>query len=119
MLEGVKAEEVGILVRARQLLREKGLSPDTSISGICEAAGISRKTGYEWAEKALFGSEVRQRELEAELARLQFQHEQLKADFDQVKFENEGRKLAWEIHEVDQWVSSKKNTTVRKGKERQ
>lgn len=107
------------MIRARQIQREKGLPSDVNVSGICEAAGISRKTGYEWAEKVMQGSVLREKGLEEELVRLRSQHEKLKDEFDEVKFENEGRKLAWEIHEVDNWLASKKNTLVRNGKKRQ
>jgi len=118
MSEGLTSEEVAILIRARQIQREKGLPGDVSVSGICEAAGISRKTGYEWAEKSLEGSLRKQGELEAELGRIRLEHEKLKEDFDQVSFENEGRKLAWEIHEVDKWLAQKKSTLARKEKRR-
>jgi hypothetical protein len=118
MLDGFMPEEVAIMIRARQIQREKGLPSDVSVSGICEAAGISRKTGYEWAEKVVQGSVLREKGLEEELARLRSQHEKLKDEFDEVKFENEGRKLAWEIHEVDSWLASKKNTLARKERQK-
>jgi predicted DNA-binding transcriptional regulator AlpA len=89
-----------------------------NVREICEAAGISRKTGYEWVGKTIETSLKRQKELEVELDRLKAEHEKLKADFDQVSFENEGRKLAWEIHEVDKWLVSKKNTLARKGRQK-
>ena len=44
-------EEVAILVKARKILKEKGLPKDADVTRICEEAGISRKTGYQWAEK--------------------------------------------------------------------
>ena len=106
------------MIRARQIQREKRLPSDVNVSGICEAAGISRKTGYEWAEKVMQGSVLRQKELEEKVSQLEAQHERLKKDYDDVNFENEGRKLAWEIHEVDKWLGSKKNTLNRKGKKR-
>jgi len=118
MPEGLTAEEVAILIRARQIQRERGLPADVSVSGICDAAGISRKTGYEWAEKTIETSLKNQKELEGELDRLKAEREKLKADLDQVNFENEGRKLAWEIHEVDKWVASKKNTLPKKERQK-
>ena len=118
MPKGLTSEEVAILIRARQIQRENGLPADVNVSEICEAAGISRKTGYEWVEKAIETSLKNQKELEGELDRLKADHEKLKADFDQVSFENEGRKLAWEIHEVDKWVVSKKNTLARKERQK-
>jgi DNA-binding transcriptional MerR regulator len=118
MLDGFTPEEVAILIRARQIQREKGLPSDVNVSGICEAAGISRKTGYEWAEKVMQGSVLRQKGLEEELAELRSQHEKLTEELDEVNFENNGRKLAWEIHEVDKWLTLKKSTSVRKGKKK-
>jgi len=112
------SEEVAILIRARQVQREKGVPADLNVSEICETAGISRKTGYEWVEKGIETSLKKQDELEGELDRLKAEHEKLKADFDQVSFENEARKLAWEIHGVDKWLASKKNTSARKKRQK-
>lgn len=91
---------------------------DVNVSEICETAGISRKTGYEWVEKGIETSLKKQNELEGELDRMKAENEKLKADFDQVSFENEARKLAWEIHGVDKWLASKKNTSARKERQR-
>lgn len=38
-------EQVAIIIRARRLLKEKGLSPDTDVKTLCGEVGISRKTG--------------------------------------------------------------------------
>ena len=35
------ADEVAILIRARKIIKEKGLPKDIDVSGICDAAGIS------------------------------------------------------------------------------
>jgi hypothetical protein len=43
-----------------------------------------------------------------ELERLREEHEKLKQLFDDVRFENEGRKLAWKIHKVDELLAEKK-----------
>jgi hypothetical protein len=45
------AEKVAIMIRARQIFREKGLAPNADISEICQAAGISLESVYQWAEK--------------------------------------------------------------------
>jgi transposase len=118
MSESLTSEEVAILIRARQIQREKGLPANVNVSEICEVAGISRKTGYEWVEKSIETSLKKQKELEEELDRLKAEHEKLQADLDQVSFENEGRKLAWEIHGVDKWLASKKNTSFRKKRQK-
>ncbi len=89
---------------------------NVNVSEICEVAGISRKTGYEWVEKSIETSLKKQKELEEELDRLKAEYEKLQADLDQVNFENEGRKLAWEIHGVDKWLASKKKHFVQEEK---
>ncbi len=102
-------QEVAIVIQARKLLKAKGLATDTDVKGICEAAGVSRKTGYEWARKLepMDQSEAPQQEL----AHLKAEHEQLKGRYEDLCFENEGRKLAWKIHGVDELIRGKKNTT--------
>jgi predicted DNA-binding transcriptional regulator AlpA len=113
MPDRMTPEEVATLIRARKIAREKGLHPDADVSAICKAAGISRKTGYEWAEKFSEQSAAEKKLLSAELDRLKSEHDKLKREFADVSFENRGRKLAWEIHHVDEWLSSKKNTSDR------
>ncbi|NOQ47219.1 MAG: hypothetical protein GQ559_11230 [Desulfobulbaceae bacterium] len=71
------------------------------VSGICDQAGISRKTGYQWAEK-LEQHESLEEQLKEELAQARAEHEKLKRDFADVGFVNRGRKPAWEIHKVDE-----------------
>ena len=83
------------------------------MKSICEAAGISRKTGYQWASKLNESCGDQQEDLHEQLARLRAEQEQLKKRCEDLSFENEGRKLAWEIHGVDEFVAGKKNTTVR------
>ncbi len=108
MPEKLTPEEVGILIRARRLLKEKGLSPDTDIKSLCEEAGVSRKTGYQWEKQLdLGGSE--DEVLRREYNQLKAEHEKLKKDYSDVRFENEGRKVAWEIHEVDKLLAEKKS----------
>lgn len=99
-------EEVAIIIRARRLLKEKGLPPDTDVKTLCSQAGISRKTGYQW-EKRLDQS-PQDEPLREELARLKTEHDKLKKAYDDVSWENEGRKIAWEIHEVDTMIAEKK-----------
>lgn len=109
MVETLTQEEVALLIRARQLLKDKGLSKDSDVKSICEAAGISRKTGYQWASSVESANEE-ERALREELTRLKAEHEDLKKRYERSQWENEGRKLAWEIHGVDELIASKKNT---------
>lgn len=109
MAEHFDPQEVALLIKARQLLKAKGLPKDADIKRICDTAGISRKTGYQWAEKLKIDDG--DSGPKDELAQLKAEHEALKKRYERVDFENEGRKLAWEIHEVDELLAAKKNTT--------
>lgn len=105
------ADEVAILIRARKIIKEKGLPKDVDVSGICDAAGISRKTGYEWESK-LGRSDEQVSFLQRELDDLKRKQADLTALYKDVRFENEGRKAAWFIHGVDKLLAGKKNTTA-------
>jgi hypothetical protein len=106
----LSAEEVATLIRARRILKERQLPKDMDVKTICEAAGISRKTGYQWAA----GSTPAEREADPhidELARLKAEYEVLKERNRVLEIENEGQRLAWEIHHVDELLAEKKSTT--------
>jgi transposase len=112
MDEELTREEVAVLIRSRQIAKKIGLKPEADIKTICEQAGISRKTGYQWTEKYSGSSNSDEEQLERHLNQLKAEHEALKKELDDVRFENEGRKLAWEIHKVDEFLAAKKNTTI-------
>ena len=105
-------EEVGILIFGKKILRAKKLPMDADVKSICEAAGISRKTGYQWAGK--IDSAAKQNDVEhsfrQEIDRLKAEYAELEKRYDDVRFENEGRKIAWRIHGVDEFIATKKNT---------
>ena len=115
MGEELTQEEVAMLIRAKKIVNAKGLPRNIDVGGICERAGISRKTGYQWAEK-IEQQETREERLEEQLAQLQQAHEKLKREFDDVSFENRGRKLAWEIHRVDELIKKKASATTKRWK---
>lgn len=117
MSENLTPEEVAVLIRARRLLKEKGLAVDTDVKTLCEQAGISRKTGYQWEKRLLNSSTGVEEKLRRDLEQLTGEHEKLKKDYDDVRWENRGRKIAWEIHEVDALLAEKKSTTT-KGKKK-
>jgi hypothetical protein len=104
-------DEVTILIYGRKILKAKGLSKDADVKRICEAAGISRKTGYQWANKLEQKRDIEGGDLQEEFNRLKTEHDELKKRYEDVRFENEGRKLAWKIHSVDELLANKKNTT--------
>jgi transcriptional regulator with XRE-family HTH domain len=115
MPENLTAEEVAVLIRARRLLKQKGLAADTDVKTLCDQAGISRKTGYQWEKRLFNSSRDVEEKLRRDLELLSAEHARLKKDYDDVHWENRGRKLAWEIHEVDALLAEKKST-IAKGK---
>lgn len=80
---------------------------DLDVTGICGQAGISRKTGYQWADR-LDTAANEAEQLRQELSRIKEEHKKLTQLLDDVNFENEGRKLAWKIHRVDELLAEKK-----------
>lgn len=107
-----------MLIKSRQVLRDRGLKLDADVKTICKAAGISRKTGYKWTNQLGPEAQERENELREELARLQAEKEELEKRYDDINFENEGRKLAWKLHGVDELIRSKKNTSRLSRKEK-
>jgi len=120
MNKNLSQEEVGILIRGKKILRAKGLPIEVDVKSICEAAGISRKTGYQWAGK--LEAADRQNEVEhtlrQEIERLKAEHAELEKRYDDLRFENEGRKIAWRIHGVDEFITGKKNTISSRKKQK-
>jgi len=111
-------DEVATLIRARKILKARGLAKDIDVKSICEAAGISRKTGYQWADKLGQRQDDALKDLEAKYEHLKAEHEELEKRYDDARFENEGRKIAWEIHHIDELIAAKKNAAQsrKKGK---
>ena len=101
-------QEVALLIRARKILKQKGLPKDADVKTICETAGVSRKTGYQW-ENGLKFSDDQTDSLTEELSELKSEREQLKERCRRLEIENEGHRLAWEIHGVDELLAAKKN----------
>ena len=100
-------EDVAILIRAKRIQKEKGIKA-TTVSDICSAAGISRKTGYAWAAQHETEHQEKQKVLSEELIDLQSSHKDLLQEHDELNFQHEGLKLAWKIHRVDELLASKK-----------
>jgi hypothetical protein len=118
MSDNLTPEEVAILIRARRLQKEKGLGPDTDVKTLCDQAGISRKTGYQWEKRVLNSSKGVEEKLRQDLEQLKAEHDKLKKDYDDVCWENQGRKIAWEIHEVDALLAEKKSITTKNKKKK-
>ena len=110
MNKDLSQDEVGILIRGKKILRAKGLPMDADVTSICETAGISRKTGYQWADKLeSAGSQSEEaNRLRQENERLKEEYAELKKHCEDLRFENEGRKIAWKIHGIDEFIADKK-----------
>ena len=74
MADELTPEEVALLIRARKLANAKGLPRDLDVTSICGQAGISRKTGYQWADR-LDSSANEAEELRQELSRIKEEHD--------------------------------------------
>ena len=110
-MDELSREDVAMMIITRQISKKIGLPPDADIKTICERANISRKTGYQWADK-FRNSDAKDQQLEVELGQLKTDKEKLEKELADVHFENEGRKLAWDIHNVDKLLSGKKNSIL-------
>jgi hypothetical protein len=119
MSKELSRDEVAALIRARKILNARGLSKDIDIKTICEVAGISRKTGYQWADKLGQRQDDALKELQAKYACLKVEHEELEKRYDDARFENEGRRIAWEIHHIDELIAAKKNAAQSRKKGKQ
>ena len=117
MTEGLSPEEVALLIRARKLLKEKGLPNGVDVKTICEIAGVSRKTGYQWANGLKFAEGPSDPQTQA-VSRLQSEYEQLKERCRDLEIENEGHRLAWKIHGVDELLAAKKNIIAKAKKKK-
>jgi predicted mannosyl-3-phosphoglycerate phosphatase (HAD superfamily) len=86
------------------------------VTAICAEAGISRKTGYLWADKQEQQKQEQELtfDLQQEIENLREENKQLKQKYKQERFENEGRKLAWEIHGVDELLAERKKNTAKR-----
>ena len=113
MSNELSSDEVAILVRARQISKEKGLAYDADVKTICEQAGISRKTGYQWTKKYCNQSNDSDSVLIEELDQAKKKYSLLEKNYDDLRFENEGRKLAMEIHGFNEFLASQKKSTMK------
>ncbi len=105
--EILSPEEVAVAIRARRILKKAGLAPNADVTTICKHSRISRKTGYKWADKFSGASEGTEKRSTLELEQLRAEHARLEKAFDDLRFEHEGLKIAWEIHGVDEMMAVK------------
>jgi len=45
-------EQVATVIKAGKILNAQCLAPNMNVKNICQAAGIFRKAGYQWANKS-------------------------------------------------------------------
>ena len=100
MTERLNPEEVALLIRARKLLKQKGLPNGVDVKTICEIAGISRKTGYQWANGLKLGEDPPDAHSQ-EMSRLKSEHEQLKARCRDLEIEKQGFDRMRSVVEVE------------------
>lgn len=106
-MEKLTPEEVRVLIKAAQIAKEKGITKGASVKEICEKAGISRKTGYQWvgeADKSVKDTEDAIRRF----SDLEVKHQEISKKYADLSVENKGLHLAMEIHGFDELV--KKNS---------
>ncbi len=94
-------EEVKLLIKAAQIAREHGITKGASVKEICDKAEISRKTGYKWVNETDTSKEK-------EDILLQIDHQKLLKKYSDLRFENEGIRLAMEIHGFDEFIQKKR-----------
>ena len=69
---------------------------DADVKAICEVAGISRKTGYQWAGKSAAKHNDVEHSLRQELDRIKAEHTVLQKRYDDVRFEMRAERLRGE-----------------------
>lgn len=106
-MEKLTPEEVKALIKASRIAREKGVKPGANVTEICEKAGISRKTGYQWFKEENAAKMKKEEELQ-KLVHLKVDHQKLLKENARLRFENEGMHVAMEIHGMKDAV--KKNS---------
>jgi hypothetical protein len=106
-MEELTPEDVKALIKASRIAREKGIKPGANVKEVCEKAGISRKTGYQWLKEEEASKKKKDDELQ-KLVHLKVEHQKLLEKNARLRFENEGMRLAMEIHGVDKGI--KKNS---------
>ena len=106
-MEKLTPEEVKALIKASRIARGKGIKQGANVKEICEKAGISRKTGYQWLKEEEASKKKKEDELQ-KLVHLKVEHQKLLKKNARLCFENEGMRLAMEIHGVDEAI--KKNS---------
>lgn len=108
-------EEVKILIKASKIAREKGITKGASVKEICDKAGISRKTGYQWVNEEDASQKAHDGAI-GELNAFKRDHEKLLRKYKDLQVLNEGLNVRMEIHGFNDLL--KKKGILPKGKKR-
>jgi transposase-like protein len=98
--EKLTHDEVNTLIKASKLAREKGIKLGVNVKEICQQAGISRKTGYQWLKEEQESNRKKEEEFQ-KLVHMEVDHQKNLQEQARLKFEIEGLRLAMEIHGMD------------------
>jgi len=109
--EKLTHDEVNTLIKASQLVREKNIK--LNVKEICQQAGISRKTGYQWLKEEQESNRKKEEKFQ-KLVHMEVDHQKNLQEQARLKFEIEGLRLAMEIHGM-----SKKKDIPQKRKRKQ
>lgn len=96
-MEELTPEEVKLLIKASWIARKKGIRQSLSVKEICQKAGISRKTGYQWLKQEEAALSKKQEE-DQNHADISDRYDKLLKENTWLRFENEGIRLSMEIH---------------------
>ncbi len=100
MKEKLTHDEVNTLIKASQLAREKGIKLGVNVKEICQQAGISRKTGYQWLKEEQESNKKKEEKFQ-KFVHMEVDHQKNLQEQARLKFEIEGLRLAMEIHGMD------------------
>lgn len=106
-MDELTQEEVKILIKASWIARKKGIKQSASVKEICQKAGISRKTGYQWLKQEEALAAKKQQE-EQKHENISEKYQTLLKENTWLRFENEGIRLSMEIHGLEDVI--KKNS---------
>ncbi len=102
-------QEVSTVINGRRILREKGLDPNTDVKTFCQEAGISRKTGYQWADEHIVSDlSEKIKSFESTLNIQEEKRAESEKENADLRFKIECQEAAWEIHGIDKLLLKKK-----------
>ena len=103
----LNSKEVKVLIKASQIAREHGITKGASVKEICDKAGVSRKTGYKWVNES--DTSENKDNIQNSVS-FKVDHQKLVKKYNDLRVENEGIRLAMEIHGFDEFIQKKRVT---------